>query len=74
MTFLKGSSAKYFRVLQLLILTVLLSSCGNEVDKIATSEVVELTKHVDPFIGTGGHGHVYPGADCPLRNDPTQPR
>ena len=66
MTFLKGSSAKYFRVLQLLILTVLLSSCGNEVDKIATSEVVELTKHVDPFIGTGGHGHVYPGATVPF--------
>lgn len=25
-----------------------------------------LTKHVDPFIGTGGHGHVYPGATVPF--------
>ena len=21
----------------------------------------EFTKHVDPFIGTGGHGHTFPG-------------
>lgn len=25
-----------------------------------------LTRHVDPFIGTGGHGHVYPGATVPF--------
>jgi predicted alpha-1,2-mannosidase len=25
-----------------------------------------LTKFVDPFIGTGGHGHVYPGATVPF--------
>jgi putative alpha-1,2-mannosidase len=24
-----------------------------------------LTRYVDPFIGTGGHGHVYPGATVP---------
>mgnify|MGYP001820691723 CR=1 FL=1 len=24
-----------------------------------------LTPYVDPFIGTGGHGHVYPGATMP---------
>ncbi|MEY4637679.1 MAG: hypothetical protein RLZZ446_198, partial [Bacteroidota bacterium] len=23
------------------------------------------TKWVDPFLGTGGHGHVYPGATVP---------
>lgn len=26
----------------------------------------ELTKYVDPFIGTGGHGHTYPGATVPF--------
>lgn len=26
----------------------------------------QLTKYVDPFIGTGGHGHVYPGATVPF--------
>ena len=25
-----------------------------------------LTKYVDPFLGTGGHGHVYPGATVPF--------
>jgi putative alpha-1,2-mannosidase len=24
------------------------------------------TKYVDPFIGTGGHGHTYPGASLPF--------
>ncbi|MBK0378851.1 GH92 family glycosyl hydrolase [Mucilaginibacter segetis] len=26
----------------------------------------DLTKFVDPFIGTGGHGHTYPGAVAPF--------
>ena len=26
----------------------------------------ELTSDVDPFIGTGGHGHTYPGATMPF--------
>jgi predicted alpha-1,2-mannosidase len=26
----------------------------------------DLTKYVDPFIGTGGHGHTYPGASLPF--------
>lgn len=25
-----------------------------------------LTRYVDPFLGTGGHGHVYPGASVPF--------
>jgi putative alpha-1,2-mannosidase len=25
-----------------------------------------LTRYVDPFIGTGGHGHTYPGAALPF--------
>lgn len=27
---------------------------------------VNLCDHVDPFIGTGGHGHLYPGATVPF--------
>src|SRR5882757_4413159 len=27
---------------------------------------VDYTKYVDPFIGTGGHGHTYPGATVPF--------
>lgn len=26
----------------------------------------EFTKHVNPFIGTGGHGHTFPGATVPF--------
>ena len=26
----------------------------------------KLTRHVDPFIGTGGHGHTFPGAIVPF--------
>jgi len=26
----------------------------------------DLSKHVDPFIGTGGHGHTFPGAVSPF--------
>jgi putative alpha-1,2-mannosidase len=26
----------------------------------------DLTKYVDPFVGTGGHGHTYPGATLPF--------
>lgn len=26
----------------------------------------DLVKYVDPFIGTGGHGHTYPGASVPF--------
>src|SRR5213083_1189360 len=25
-----------------------------------------LTQYVNPFIGTGGHGHTFPGATCPF--------
>ena len=27
---------------------------------------VPLSMEVDPFIGTGGHGHTYPGATVPF--------
>lgn len=30
------------------------------------SSAQQLTKHVDTFIGTGGHGHTYPGATLPF--------
>src|SRR5437764_13819615 len=30
------------------------------------NQAQQLTKYVDPFIGTGGHGHTYPGATVPF--------
>ncbi|GIJ96836.1 hypothetical protein CAPN001_14050 [Capnocytophaga stomatis] len=54
-----------FSALSLLFLT----SCE---DKKVTNQNVEqqppkpFTSYVDPFIGTGGHGHTYPGATVPF--------
>jgi len=31
-----------------------------------SSEPPDLTRYVDPFIGTGGHGHTYPGPSLPF--------
>lgn len=31
-----------------------------------TAPGADLCRHVDPFIGTGGHGHTYPGATVPF--------
>ncbi|QKJ29016.1 glycoside hydrolase family 92 protein [Mucilaginibacter mali] len=30
------------------------------------AQTAKLTRHVDPFIGTGGHGHVFMGANVPF--------
>lgn len=27
---------------------------------------IDAASYVDPFIGTGGHGHTFPGATAPL--------
>lgn len=31
-----------------------------------TAQIKDLTRWVDPFIGTGGHGHTFPGAVMPF--------
>lgn len=31
-----------------------------------TANAQRYTKFVDPFLGTGGHGHVFPGAAVPF--------
>lgn len=43
----------------LLILLIIISACKSK----KTDNYIEL---VDPFIGTGGHGHTYPGASLPF--------
>lgn len=43
-------------------LTVCSCSTGN---KIPVTETVDYTSYVDPRIGTGGHGHVFYGANVP---------
>ena len=48
--------------LQLLV-AGLLAGCGPSTDNSGTPD---LTAHVDPFIGTGFHGHTFPGATRPF--------
>ncbi|NQV01670.1 MAG: hypothetical protein HQ542_03420, partial [Bacteroidia bacterium] len=31
-----------------------------------SQRVTRVTDYVDPFIGTAGHGHTYPGASYPF--------
>ena len=44
---------------------ILLANCKSNSDKI-NSNNEDLIHFVDPFIGTGGHGHTYPGATVPF--------
>ncbi|WP_294957434.1 GH92 family glycosyl hydrolase [uncultured Flavobacterium sp.] len=54
------------RKITLLSLTVILTaSCKINVDK-NTHHKSFAANYVDPFIGTGGHGHTYPGATVPF--------
>ena len=32
----------------------------------APAAQTKLTRYVDPFVGTGGHGHTFPGASAPF--------
>lgn len=49
----------------LLIVAGVFFSCTNHISKSNYSEA-NLIKYVDPFIGTGGHGHVFLGANIPF--------
>ncbi|PQB05177.1 GH92 family glycosyl hydrolase [Aureitalea marina] len=49
-----------------LVLSFLLISCKKEQDTAVTEPISDPTTYVDPFIGTGGHGHTYPGATMPF--------
>ena len=50
---------KTFRILLLLL-------AGFTMAGIHAQTGSDLTGYVNPFIGTGGHGHTYPGASCPF--------
>ena len=43
-----------------LVSTVLATAAG------AKSQAEDFTSHVDPWIGSGGHGHVFVGANLPF--------
>ena len=44
----------------------LLLSCSEKETHTPAQKDASLTAYVNPFIGTGGHGHTYPGATLPF--------
>ena len=51
----------------LLVLSILLLfSCSNKSNISNAQKELPLINFVNPFIGTGGHGHTYPGATMPF--------
>ncbi|MFD2822246.1 GH92 family glycosyl hydrolase [Lacinutrix iliipiscaria] len=48
------------------IVFLLLCACKNEKPIQSTQKDKVLISYVNPFIGTGGHGHTYPGATMPF--------
>lgn len=52
------------RVCLLLLVAFLVPLFG--CDKAREESTEDYTEFVDPFIGTGGHGHTYPGASVPF--------
>lgn len=52
------------RVYSFLFLVCLLSACSEQSGN-ADSNDNDLTQFVNPLIGTGGHGHTFPGATIP---------
>ncbi len=57
------------RLLLLSVILILLFSCTSPKERPEISAVQvepDLTQFVNPFIGTGGHGHTFPGATMPF--------
>lgn len=52
---------KIFKIL-LLFISFFIVSCSNGV----LTEQIDYTEYVNPFIGTQGEGHCFPGATCPM--------
>ncbi len=54
--------------INLLPVVFLLSSCQdeNQYTLLPVTPTDDLTEFVNPFIGTGGHGHTFPGATLPF--------
>ena len=53
-----------------------LTACHAPASKTAGDAGEQLTSFVDPYIGSGGHGHVFLGANVPfgfVQLGPTQP-
>lgn len=50
----------------IIVLAIFLHGCSEQYTKRSNHTKNSLTSFVNPFIGTGGHGHTYPGATLPF--------
>ncbi len=48
----------------ILLVAVLVVGCNSSKDKKACKD--DILNYVNPFIGTAGHGHTFPGATSPF--------
>ncbi len=55
-----------FRYAFLTLIAALLCSCVEDPKNTPAQKSNALTSYVNPFVGTGGHGHTYPGATRPF--------
>ena len=55
-----------FKFILYFIAIFLLNSCGLDYKVFDAKKDKKLISYVNPFIGTGGHGHTYPGATMPF--------
>nr|WP_314898075.1 GH92 family glycosyl hydrolase [uncultured Flavobacterium sp.] len=49
----------------LVLFVILITSCKIKINKNNLKDDI-FVDHVNPFLGTGGHGHTYPGATVPF--------
>ncbi len=49
-----------------LLLSLFIIGCGQSQQPQLATNSSPLTSYVNPFVGTGGHGHTYPGASAPF--------
>lgn len=61
----KTMQTKFSQILLAACSVAVLTSCGTKAPTVEP-EQVNLTQYVDPYIGTGFHGHVFLGADVPF--------
>ncbi|MBO3098755.1 GH92 family glycosyl hydrolase [Gelidibacter sp. DF109] len=48
----------------IILSAILIVSCNKQPETVKSETAIN--SYVDPFIGTGGHGHTYPGATVPF--------
>ncbi|MDR6943926.1 GH92 family glycosyl hydrolase [Mucilaginibacter pocheonensis] len=53
-------------VLTFALLSITLAASAQKTPKAEKKKIKDYAQLVDPFIGTGGHGHTYPGAVMPF--------